>query len=354
MRPKLLRPPAILFILLILSATSVLHSATTSASDPIVTLTRLDDRIRVEIAGHHFTDYIFKGASRPYCYPILLPDGTSLVRDFPEKDAPHEEPDHKHQRALMFAHGDVNKVDFWNEGTSGTKFPKGLTVHDAIVSTTDGPTGKLRTRNRWTAPTGELIATDETTIRIHADASTGARLLDYEVTVHALPDKPLIFGDNKEGLMSLRVASWMVMPHRQGGRDWPGTGHILMSTGERDTAAWGKRAAWCAYYAERDGKSYGVALFDHPQNLRYPAWWMARDYGLLAANPFGQSSFESTKEKNIPSDLGNYTIPASGTLTLRYRFYFFSGTPDSADVARHFTDYAASPLGAPTFPPPLP
>lgn len=331
MRQTSLHSPTILSLLFILSAPFLTASAE-------VKLTRLEDRVRVEIGGQPFTDYIFKGASRPYCYPVLMPDGTSLVRDFPEKPAPHEEPDHKHQRALMFAHGNVNEIDFWNEGTSGTKFPKGLTVHDSIVSTANGSTGELRVRNRWTAPTGELIATDETTLRFHG--TDDARFIDYEVTIHALPDKPLVIGDNKEGVMALRVAQWMVMPHRQGGKDWPGVGHLLTSTGDRDTATWGKRAAWCAYYAERDGKPYGVALFDHPKNLRHPAWWMARDYGLLAANPFGQSSFESTKEKPLPSDLGNYTIPAGGTLTLRYRFYFYYGTPDSAEVARHFNDYA--------------
>jgi len=314
-----------------------------AAASTEVTLTRLDDRVRVEIGGQLFTNYIFRGASRPYCYPILLADGTSLVRDFPEKDTPGEETDHKHQRALMFAHGDVNKIDFWNEGTAGTKFPKGLIVHDGIVSTTDGPVGELHARNRWTSPTGELIATDETTLRFHSARptnNTDARLLDYEVTIHALPDKPLVIGDNKEGTMAIRVAQWMVLPHRQGGKDWPGTGHIVNSANDRDAAAWGKRAAWCACYGEHDGKSYGLALFDHPQNLRHPAWWMARDYGLLAANPFGQSSFESTKEKPLPSHLGNYTIPAGGTLTLRYRFYFFTGTPDSAKIADHFATYA--------------
>ena len=329
--PRTLRL-SLLSFLLILSASFVSASAS-----PAVKLTRLEDRVRVEIGGRHFTDYIFRGASRPYCYPILMPDGSSLVRDFPEKNSPGEEKDHPHQRALMFAHGDVNNIDFWNEGTSGTKFPKGLTLHEGIISATDGPTGELRVRNRWTSPAGELIATDETTLRFHGNED--ARFLDYAITIHALPDKPLTFGDNKEGLMALRVPPWMVLPHRQGGRHWPGSGHILTSANDRDAAAWGKRAAWCAFYAEHNGKPYGVALFDHPQNLRHPTWWMARDYGLLAANPFGQSAFESTKEKPL-SPLGNYTLPAGGTLTLRYRFYFFTGTPATAEIPRHFSHYA--------------
>jgi len=40
-----------------------------------VTLTKLPDRVRVEIGGTLFTEYVFgDGASRPYCYPIRLAD----------------------------------------------------------------------------------------------------------------------------------------------------------------------------------------------------------------------------------------------------------------------------------------
>jgi hypothetical protein len=306
-----------------------------------VTLTRLDDRVRVEINGAHFTDYIFQGASRPFCYPILMPDGVSLVRDFPMKKTAGEDDDHPHQRALMFAHGNANEIDFWNEGTAGSKFPKGITAHDGIIAASDGAVGELRVRNRWHAPSGELIATDETMLRFHGDAESGARFLDYEVTIHALPDRPLVMGDIKDGTMAIRVAQWMTLPHRHRGQDIPGAGHLLTAAGHRDSEAWGKRAAWCTYYAEHAGKTYGVALFDHPQNLRHPTWWMARDYGLLAANPFGRSMFESTKENPLPPDLGRHTIPAGGSLTLRYRFYFYFGDPDSAQIAQHYANYIA-------------
>ncbi len=325
-----------------LGAVAAIAASCVREKTPEVTLTRLDDRIRVEINGGHFTDYIFAGASRPYCYPILMPDGMSLVRDFPEKRTPGEVDDHPHQRALMFVHGNVNEIDFWNEGTAGTKFPKGITAHDGIVASSDGAVGELRVRNRWLAPSGELIATDDTTLRFHGDADSGARFIDYEVTIHARTDQPLVIGDNKEGTMAVRVPPWMTLPHRHRGRDIPGVGHLLTAAGHRDAEAWGKRAAWCTYYAERAGKHYGVALFDHPQNLRHPTWWMARDYGLLAANPFGQSAFESTKENPLPPDLGHHTIPACGSLTLRYRFYFYFGTPEAAEIARHFSDYSAA------------
>ncbi len=52
-----------------------------AAADPAgaVKLTTLDDRVRVEIDGKLFTEYVYgDGASRPYCYPILAADGTGL------------------------------------------------------------------------------------------------------------------------------------------------------------------------------------------------------------------------------------------------------------------------------------
>jgi hypothetical protein len=302
-----------------------------------VKLTRLDDRVRVEIGGKLFTEYIFRGASRPYCYPVLAADGTPLSRDFPMAETPGEDRDHPHHRALMFAHGDANKVDFWNEGTAGGSLPKGSTVHDGLVETKSGDVGVLRTRNRWVSPDGRLIATDETTIRFHGTGTT--RMIDYDVTIKALPDTPLVMGDSKEGAISIRVAQWMTLPHKYQGKDIPGAGHFLNAAGDRDAAAWGKRAAWCDYYAPREGRTYGIAIFDHPKNLRHPTWWHARDYGLFAANPFGQANFEP--EKKHPPDLGNYTIAKGSDLTLRYRFYFHQGDPEAAKVAEQFANYAA-------------
>ncbi len=310
-------------------------SAAGRAADAAVTLTQSNDRVRVEIGGQLFTEYIFKGATRPYCYPILAVDGTSLTRDFPMKQTAGEDVDHKHHRALMFAHSDVNKIDFWNEGTSGTPFPKGDTVNAGILEAKSGNVGVLRTKNRWVAPDGTLIATDETTIRFRGNAE--ARLLDYDVTIHALPDRPLVLGDNKDGTMAIRVPQWMTLPHKN--QVSAGAGHIVTAQGDRDAKAWGTRADWCDYFAEHDGKTYGIAIFDHPQNLRHPTWWMARDYGLFAANPFGQKEFEVGAKH--PAGKGDYAIPAGGSLTLRYRFYFHRGDEAAGQVAARYADYAA-------------
>ncbi len=327
------------FRFLLIFTVAGLASVSASDATPAIKLTKLADRVRVEVDGKLFTEYVFgDGASRPYCYPILSADGTPLTRDFPMKDTPGEETDHPWHRSIMFAQASVNGVDFWNEGSGDagrSPAAKGRATHESFLTVSDGNVGVIRTRNRWTAPDGKLICTDERTLRFHA--SSAGRFIDFEITLHALPDEPLLLGDNKDGTMAIRLPLWMTLPHKYKNQSVPGTGHLLTSTGERDASVWGKRADWCDYYAPRDGKTYGVAIFDHPENLRHPTWWMARDYGLFAANPFGQHDFESLKDQ---PHLGDHTIPAGGTLTMRYRFYFHEGDPDAAKVASHYADYA--------------
>ncbi|MEY4090529.1 MAG: hypothetical protein RJB55_2800, partial [Verrucomicrobiota bacterium] len=50
-----------------------------------VTLKRVDDRVRVEVGGKLFTEYVFKGGPKPYFHPVLAADGTQLTRNFPMK-----------------------------------------------------------------------------------------------------------------------------------------------------------------------------------------------------------------------------------------------------------------------------
>lgn len=312
-----------------------------AAAEPLpVSVTTLADRVRVEMGGTLFTEYVFgDGASRPYCYPVLAADGTPLTRDFPMRETPGEDTDHPWQRSLWFAHSFMNGVDFWNEGRGdlgNSPAEKGRSEHKALVAATGGEVGTIRTTDRWVAPDGRLICTDERTLRFHGEGD--ARFIDFEITLRALPDQPLLMGDNKDGTMAVRVAQWMTLPHKMRGVETGGAGHIVTANGERDDDAWGKRADWCDYYAPHEDDTYGIAIFDHPDNLRHPTWWMARGYGLFGANPFGQHNYQGLRDQ---PHIGDYEIPAGGSLTLRYRFYFHIGDTAAADVAAHYRDYAS-------------
>src|SRR5471032_1371959 len=101
-----------------------------------VKLTKVDDRVRVEIGGQLFTEYVYgDGASKPYCYPVLASDGTPMTRDFPMKKTAGEDVDHPWHRSLWFAHSIVNGIDFWNEGSGDagrSPAAKGKTVQDKL------------------------------------------------------------------------------------------------------------------------------------------------------------------------------------------------------------------------------
>lgn len=293
-----------------------------------VRITQLADRLRVEIGGQLFTEYVFKDTPRPYCHPIIGPGGVAMTRDFPMRETPGEDRDHKHHRSLWFAHGSVNGRDFWSEEKDF-----GRTVHRAFSEITSGrDAGVIRSANDWIAADGAVICTDERTLRFH-NGPANERVVDFEITIRASRGE-LTLGDTKEGTMSLRLAETMRLKPNKSNAGKP-TGHIVNSEGVRDGETWGKRAAWCDYYGPVDGRTVGVAIFDHPKNPRHPTWWHVRDYGLFAANPFGQHDFEKLADKNA----GDLVVPAGKSVTFRYRFYFHEGDEQQARVAGRYAEF---------------
>jgi len=290
-----------------------------------VEITETAGKLRVEINGELFTEYNFEDVPKPYFYPVIGPTGENITRHWPMKEGENEEHDHPHQRSLWFGHGDVNGQDFWSEEKGF-----GRIVHDKFLEVSSGAdVGVFKTGNKWVASNGKVVCTDT---RVHRFYNRpGCKMMDFEITIEA-SEGDVRLGDTKEGTMAIRVAETMRLKGKVGE---VGEGHIVNSEGLRDGQTWGKRAAWCDYYGPVKGKIAGVAIFDHPQNLRHPTWWHVRDYGLFAANPFGVHDFEGKAEGT-----GDITIAAGESLTLWYRFYFHKGNEKEADVAKHYREYA--------------
>ncbi len=300
-----------------------------AAASAGVQIVQLTNRLRVEINGQLFTEYCFQDVPRPFCYPLLGPDNLPLMRNWPMKDVPGEDKDHKHHRSMWFTHGSVNGLDFWSEDKDFGKI-----VHDDFVQVTSGAdAGVIKARNKWVAKDGTVVCTDERTLRIYNRPAT-ERLLDFEITIHA-SNGELTFGDTKEGTMAVRLNETMRLKPNKENAGKP-TGHIVNSEGVRDDATWGKRAKWCDYYGPVEGKTVGIAIFDNPANPRYPTWWHVRDYGLFAANPFGQHDFENLKDKKTA---GNLVVPAGQSVTFRYRVYMHEGDEQQAGVAGRYAEY---------------
>jgi hypothetical protein len=329
--------------LLVLTGLLASMTALRAASANEVKLTRADDRVRVEVGGKLFTEYIFKGGPKPYLYPVLAADGTELMRHFPMKGkggVPGEVEDHPHHRSLWFTHGNVNGVDFWAESDFNRQ---GKIVNESVEQNVKDGVGTIRSRNKWVGPDGKVHLTDETTIRFKGVPD--GRYIDYEVTLKAPADRPVTFGDTKEGSMAIRLPLWMTPTHKQGKSVHEGKGVIVNAEGIRETDSskkknddtWGKKSTWVDYHAPKDGKTYGVAMFDHPSNPRHPTWWHVRSYALFAANPFGKHDFEGLSDAKA----GDFTIEAGKSATFRWRFYFHMGDEKAGKVAEHYKQYAA-------------
>jgi hypothetical protein len=307
------------------SASFSQEAARAKAKSDGVNIIQQDGKLRIEVNGQFFADYNYQDVTRPYFYPIIGPSGAAMTRNYPMKIVENEAQDHVHHKGLWYAHGSVNGHDFWAEGKTS-----GKTVHEKFLEIKSGPqVGLVRTQNKLVAHDGTVVCTDERTFRIHNRPHE--RMLDFEITVHA-SNGEVTYGDTKEGTMSIRVAETMRVVGKVG------KGHIVNSEGVRDGATWGKRAKWCDYYGPVDGKTVGVAIFDHPQNPRYPTWWHVRDYGLFGANPFGLHDYENSPDKTK----GNWVLPAGQKATFRYRFYFHDGDENQGKVAEHFEEYVKS------------
>jgi len=315
--------------LLAIAAAMGISTLTGHAADTGVQIKELSDRLRIEINGKLFTEYFFKDVARPYCHPLLGPHGIQMTRDWPMKETPGEERDHLHHRGFWFAHGEINGKDFWTEQKDF-----GKTVHEKFTKISSGEKeGVVKSRNHWIAKDGSLACTDERTLRIY-NRPENERLFDFEITLRA-GTNDVTFGDTKEGTMAIRLAESMRLKPNKESIGKAG-GHIVNSEGVRDGDTWGKRAAWCDYFGPVDGKTVGVAIFDHPSNPRHPTWWHVRDYGLFAANPFGQHDFEKLTDKTA----GNLVVPAGKSITFRYRFYMHDGDEKTAKVAERYAEFA--------------
>ena len=328
-----------LLISTIIFALTGLH---TFAADEGVKLTDADGKIRIELDGKLFTEYLYNSGKSdffPIFYPVIGPGEVLMTRDYPMKKRAGESNDHPHHRSLWFGHHDINGVDFWAVQGNRNQ-PLGKTLHQKFTNMKSGKdSGGFTSENNYVGPDGKIICTDERTVVIHKrDPKTDARILDFTITFKASHGK-VVFGDNKDGCMAIRLhPSMRVDPQKKNIKNpIPAEGHMLNSEGIRDKPAWGKRAKWVDLTGSVDGKPVGVAIFDHPSNLRHPTWWHARTYGLISANPFGRHHFEGIKDNPT---IGNYTLKEGGKLTLRYRFYFHRGDEKQGKVAEHYDAFS--------------
>lgn len=315
--------------------TMLLVAAWAAPSLAEVTVQPSDKGAVVKIDGKLFTEYVTAAASEknpatPILWPIIGPTGQPVTRAYPMAEGHRaERKDHPHHRSLWFNHGSVNGLSFWD---------RALIRHDRFVEMKSGPTGRIVTENSWVDGEGVAVCTDVRTLTFGVKGET--RWVDFDIVVKA-GEKPVTFGDTKEGMFGVRVAGTVSVDAAKPDRYVPDPdpswgGHIANSEGLRDGQAWGKRAAWVDYYGPIEGETVGIAILNHPKSFRYPTYWHVRTYGLFTANPFGVRDFEG---KEAPD--GSYTLQPGESMTFHYRLLFHKGDEKQGRIAEAFAEYSA-------------
>jgi predicted secreted protein len=305
--------------------------------------------VDVLIDGALFTTYRWDDdLKKPILYPTNTARGTVITRGFPIEPRAGESVDHPHQSGLWLNYGDVNGVDFWNNSIYRTPDELkhlGTIVHRRIVSAKGGKSsGELSVEADWIMPHGKTILREATTYIFHSGVDS--RTIDRITTLTA-PDHKVVFKDSKEGMFGLRVRRELEQPATEpilvtDRNAKPSTKKLLDNTnasgefrsseGKSGDAVWGTRAKWALLAGHVGDEAITIAIFDNPANAGFPAYWMARGYGLFAINPLGRRAYDNKEPLNL-------TLEPGSPMTFLYRVLILSKKATDVEIETRYQEF---------------
>jgi hypothetical protein len=303
----------ILSILFVLSALHALFP-TAQPDEPAIAFGEQPGRLEIRVGGEPFATYVYRDEAipRPYFSHIHAPGGNQVTRNHPPvegKDATDHADLHP---GLWMAFGDLGGADFWRN--------KAAIRHAGFIERpkAEGSLGSFTVQNEYWAGTRKMC--DET-MRIEIEVRPSARLIRWDSTFTS--DPQTAFGDQEEMGLGIRVATALAV--KNGGTIRDSEGRV------NEAQVWGRQARWARYSGRIDDAIVGMVLMPHPDNFR-PSWFHARDYGFMAANPFGVHAFT----KGEP---GRVEIGPGRPLQLRFGVLIYRG---EVDIDAEWDHYAAA------------
>lgn len=217
---------------------------------------------------YRYTDVPMK----PCVDQLFSPAGVQVLRDSPQ--------DHKHHHALMFAVF-VDGVNFWEELPAAPAVQQHRAVQPVAATVRAGLSrAGLVQELDWLGPgSDQPLMVERRSIDVLRAADFDATLIEWRCSFRppAGKESMTLKGNHYHGLGMRFVAS-----ADSGGRFFNADDMLgeIVRGDERLTPT-----KWCAFTGNADGKPVTVALFDHPQNPRYPAkmFTMAKPFAYLSA-----------------------------------------------------------------------
>jgi hypothetical protein len=271
---------------------------------------------------------------KPVLWPVMSAGGNMLTRSYGMVNKPGDRTDHPHHIGVWLNYGDVNGLDFWNNSAAippSEKEKYGHIIHKSIKLIQSGnESGKLEVELEWLNEKREKLLTENATFIFSGEGNE--RIIDRVSTLTA-GNGQVLFKDNKEGMLGLRVARELEHPSDKPELFTDASGKVTdvptmnneavsgmyrSSEGVQGNEVWGTRGNWVSLTGKIKDESVSVIILDYPSNPGFPTFWHARGYGLFAANPLGQKALSGGKEEL------NFMLSPHESVLFKYRILVIS------------------------------
>ena len=270
-----------------------------------------------------------KAEGKPYFHPVCLADGTVLTWLRPG--------DHIWHRALWFSWKFIDGLNYWEEDPKTGQTQGRNELVSVSAAGGDDFSARIAVTIAYHPPDKPAVMTEERIVTVSAPDAAGRYSLDWQTTFRAgardvVLDRTPIRGE-PNGVawggyagLSVRLAKTL------------GQWRVLSSDALEDLKANEQNARWVDFSgADADTRrEAGMAVLDHPGNLRHPSPW----YVIMDPKaPFGYFSPAVLFRKA-------FTLPAGKVLLLRYRIIVHPGRLTKAQLDEAWQSFATSPARA--------
>lgn len=308
-------------------------------------------RVDITVGGELFTSLLYADSlKKPSLYPIYTAKQNMVTRGWPIMPQHMDRTDYSHQFGLWFNYGSVNGADYWDNqiGVDTVAKAYGYIKLQKISNIVSGD-GKasFTMQCRWINP-GSKAVIEETSV-FTFKVEHGLRIIDRAITLKALTN--VEFTDSKQGLYGFRGATELGQPVtgletamlmsdnvKSKNDSIPLTGHFTSSEGMQGEAVFAKRAKWMKLTGSVHGEPVTLLMMDHPQNINYPAYWLARSNALMSLNPFGAGVFTNGKERL------DYSLAKGKQVNFKYRFVQGGKDMDKDAIEKLYSDFTGDGL----------
>jgi len=285
-----------------------------------VTIQDQKGSLHVTVDGKPFVTYRYNTKDpelpRPYFHPLLGPAGQVITQ---LGEVPGKRVAHFHHTALWIAHqnfaaqGD-KPCDNWQIGRPNSS----KIEHVRFDSIQNGPmAGRFVERLHWLNVKGDRVLLEETRTVTIPRRAAASRVLDVEIQLRARAAAVTLLRTPYH-LLAVRVVNAML----------PAGGGVITNSAGAQNPADGAPADWIDISGPLDKAWQGVALFNHPGNIRQPTPCLQ-----FSRQTIGLS----------PSHREPLAIEAKQDLRLRYRVLVHAGNVKEGRVDAEYQAYRKPP-----------